>query len=193
MLRRCGPSAGSPSARRHRPTPYIFAADRSRHSRFAQPTEPLTRIAIWTISTPLGHIYTPRAWFGALWTLWSVEVRVISGALETPRTAGTSCVLSPAGRELPPVYRDFDPPLFKVSVKPRSAHSVVRFRKGDVDAFLESLSEDAGRVRAESCPRRDPVPQGSGCQRARVSGSLSTGGPRVRRARERPPGWLGYS
>jgi hypothetical protein len=33
-------------------------------------------------------IHTTRTWLRALWTEWSVEVRVLSGALEKPRVAG---------------------------------------------------------------------------------------------------------
>jgi hypothetical protein len=36
----------------------------------------------------LGSIYAPRTGLRALWTLWSVEVRVLSGALGKPRKTG---------------------------------------------------------------------------------------------------------
>ena len=39
-----------------------------------------------------GSIYAPSTWLRALWTEWSVEVRVLSGALEKPRNTGLFCV-----------------------------------------------------------------------------------------------------
>ena len=33
-------------------------------------------------------IHTTRTWLRALWTDWSVEVRVLSGALGKPRSSG---------------------------------------------------------------------------------------------------------
>ena len=39
-----------------------------------------------------GNIYAPCTGLRALWTLWSVEVRVLSGALGKPRTAGLFAV-----------------------------------------------------------------------------------------------------
>jgi hypothetical protein len=46
-----------------------------------------------------GSIYTGHTRLRALWTVWSVEVRVLSGGLEKPRPAGL--FLYPAGSLLP--------------------------------------------------------------------------------------------
>ncbi len=50
-----------------------------------------TAEAILPASSACGGIGR-RARLRALWTIWSVEVRVLSGALEKPRTAGLFCV-----------------------------------------------------------------------------------------------------
>ena len=91
--RSCGPRAGSrpsrtPSRPQSRASPLLAVATSVATSIPSNVSNASSKATNLDDLDARGSIYAPCARLRALWTLWSVEVRVLSGALEKPRTAG---------------------------------------------------------------------------------------------------------